>query len=85
MYVGHEPPGGVLELPVGGLVGGRQEEAGVEDLVDLGCGRYVPGRLGGLRDGAHDVVDGLAVTEFGGEPGLEADQVAQPERQCRSR
>ena len=44
--------------------------------------RDVAGRLGGLRDGAHHVVDRLAVAELGGEPGLEADQVAQAERQA---
>ena len=78
---GHQPPGGVLELPVGRLGSAGQEEAGVEEVVDLGFSRHVAGGLGGLRDGAHHVVDGLAVAEFRGQPGLEADQVAQPERQ----
>ena len=51
-------------------------------LVDLAVVGTSPDALVALRDGAHDVVDRLAVTELGGEPGLEADQVAQPERQA---
>ena len=74
-----EAAGGVLQLPVGRLVGGREEEARVEDLVDLDVGSgTVPVALRLLGDRAHDVVDGLAVAELGREPRLEADEVAQP-------
>ena len=65
-----------------GLLAVGQEEALVEDPVDLRWGRALPVALRVLRDGAHDVVDRLAVAELGGQERLEAEQVAQPERQA---
>src|SRR5581483_9601557 len=73
-----EFPGGPRQFAVGGLVGGGQEEALVEDVVQSGGVGDGASRPGGLGDGAQHVVDGFAVAELGGEAGLEPDEVAQP-------
>ena len=78
---GHQAPGGVLELPMGGLGGGRQEKASIEELVYLTLRRHLPGRFGRFRYCPHHVVNGFAVAQLGGQPRLEADQVPQAERQ----
>ena len=66
--------GRVLQLAVGHLVGGGQEEVVVEDVLDLGGRRDRAGGPGDLGHGAQHVVDGFAVAQLGGQAGLEADQ-----------
>ena len=56
---------------------GRKKLASRIASISAG-GRHLPGAPWSLGDRSQHVVDGLAVAEFGGEAGLEAEQVAQP-------
>ena len=67
----------LAHLLVGGLVGERQEEVRVEQVVDLPCGRQRPVAFVCLGDHPHDVVHGVAVAELGLDRRHEAELVAQ--------
>ena len=73
-WPGTEPPGGVFELPVGGLGGGRKEEAGVEESsisAVVGTARtlwWLP-----RRRASHD--GRLCRSPARGQPGWKPDQV----------
>ena len=61
-----------------GQAGRGQEETAVEELVELVRIGGLAMLLGVFGDGAHDVVDCLAIAKFWGKQRLEAEVVAQP-------